>query len=276
MPAVLVLWLALAGFQNPPQAVQPSKPSEHFVQSHGIRLHYLDWGGSGEPLLLLTGFGTPADTFQPLAVGLREQFHVYALTRRGLPPSDEPQSGYELSTLVADIVAFLDARRLDQVHLVGHSLAGLEMTELATRYPKRVRSVVYLDAIADPASANRVLQDDPLKTAPASGSVWGQISRWWSQYSVDFSGVESPALAMVALQHQNPGVPPSASVELRARAETFWRTAVVPLQNRWIEEFRRQVPQARVVILQNAEHYFYIERAPEVLRELRLFYAGLR
>ena len=127
MPAVLGLWLALAGFQNPPQAAQPSKPSEHFVQSHGIKLHYLDWGGNGEPLLLLTGFGTPADTFQPLALGLREQFHVYALTRRGLTPSDEPQSGYELSMLVADIVAFLDARRLDQVHLVGHSLAGLEI-----------------------------------------------------------------------------------------------------------------------------------------------------
>jgi len=262
--------------QNPQLGIQPSKPSEHFVQSHGIKLHYLDWGGSGEPLLLLTGFGTPADTFQPLAIGLRERFHVYALTRRGLPPSDEPQSGYELSVLVADVVAFLDARGLDRVHLAGHSLAGLEMTELATRYPKRVRSVVYLDAIADPASANTVLQDDPLKTAPASGRVWGEISRWWSQHSVDFSRVKAPTLALVALQQQHPGVPPSASAELRARAETFWRTAVVPLQNRWIENFRREVPQARVVILKDAGHYFYIERAPEVLAEMRRFYAGPR
>ena len=77
---------------------------------------------------------------------------------------------------------------------------------------------------------------------------------------MDFSGVEAPALALVALQRQHPGVPPSASVELRARAETFWRTAVVPLQNRWIEEFRRQVPQARVVILQDAEHTLHRTR----------------
>ena len=275
MPALLVLWLTLTGFQNPSQAVQPSKPAEHFFQSNGIRLHSLDWGGSGEPLLCLTGFGTPADTFQDLAIGLRDKFHVYALTRRGLAPSDAPQAGYELSVLVADVVAFLDARGIDRIHLVGHSLAGLEMTELATRYPKRVLSVVYLDAIADPATANRVLQDDPLRTSPATGDVWSQISRWWSQYSVDFSGVKSPALALVAEQDQNPGIPPTASPELRARAEAFWRTAIIPLMNRWTENFRRDVPQARVVVLQGAEHYFYVERAPEVLTEVRRFYAGL-
>ena len=29
--------------------------SEHFVEANGIRLHYLDWGGQGEPLVFLTG-----------------------------------------------------------------------------------------------------------------------------------------------------------------------------------------------------------------------------
>ncbi len=117
---------------------------------------------------------------------------MYALTRRGFPPSQTPASGYELATLVADIMAFLDAKELPRVHLVGHSLAGLEMTEIASRWPGRVRSLVYLDAITDPATAHAVLLKDPLGTAPATGAVWTQISRWWNGYSVDFTGVEAP------------------------------------------------------------------------------------
>ena len=34
-----------------------------------------------------------------------------------------PATGYELETLVADIVAFLDARELPRVHLVGRAVA---------------------------------------------------------------------------------------------------------------------------------------------------------
>src|SRR5687767_4596159 len=112
MSAFMLAYLALAGVSGQTQSSRSF--SEHFVEASGIRLHYLDWGGQGEPVVFLTGFGTPAHTFNDLAVGLRDRFHVYALTRRGFPPSQTPASGYELATLVADIMAFLDAKKLQR------------------------------------------------------------------------------------------------------------------------------------------------------------------
>ena len=176
MAACLAWWLAVIFPRTTPTPRNGLAPQVQFVQANGVRLHYLDWGGTGEPLVFLTGFGTPADTFDALAVGLRDRFYVYALTRRGLAPSDEPATGYDLATLVADVIGFLDAKGLGRVHLVGHSLAGLEMTALATQWPRRVRSLVYLDAIADPKTANEVLQSDPLGTVPASGAVWNEVT----------------------------------------------------------------------------------------------------
>ncbi len=88
-------WLALAAVFG--QTESSRQFSEHFVEANGIQLHYLDWGGQGEPVVFLTGFGSPASTFNDLAVGLRDRFHVYALTRRGSPPSEVPASGYELA-----------------------------------------------------------------------------------------------------------------------------------------------------------------------------------
>ena len=150
------------------------------------------------------------------------------------------------------------------------------MTELATRWPTRVRSLVYLDAIADPKTANEALQSDPLRGSPASGVVWTQISRWWTQYSVDFSGVKAPTLALEAVNRINPGISLKTPPEVRARAEQYWTSTIVPLKNRWADRFRQQVPQARLVKLQDVSHYFYVERPADVLGEMNVFYSGLR
>ena len=93
--ALLAMTPALTSLSG--QASSTRSFSEHFVEANGIKLHYLDWGGRGDPVVFLTGFGTPAATFDDLAVGLRDRFHVYALTRRGLPPSATPAAGYELA-----------------------------------------------------------------------------------------------------------------------------------------------------------------------------------
>jgi pimeloyl-ACP methyl ester carboxylesterase len=274
MSAFVLACLALAGVSG--QTVSNRAFSEHFVEANGIKLHYLDWGGQGEPVVFLTGFGTPAESFNDLAVGLRDRFHAYALTRRGFPPSQTPASGYELATLVADIMAFLDAKELPSVHLVGHSLAGLELTQIASRWPRRVRSLVYLDGIANPATAYAVLQKDPLHSKPATGAVWTHISRWWNGYSVDFSGVKAPTLAISDIKERHPGIPADATVEMRERADAYWRTAAVPTQERWLAAFRREVPQARVITYRDASHYFYLDRSAEVLAEMKTFYSTLR
>jgi pimeloyl-ACP methyl ester carboxylesterase len=258
------------------QAPSPPPFSEHFVDANGIRLHYLDWGGQGEPLVFLTGFETPAHTFNDLAIGLRDRFHPYALTRRGFSPSGTPPEGYELSTLVADIKSFMDAKNLGRVHFVGHSIAGLEMTEIATRWPERVRSLVYLDASTDPATVHAAIQNDPLGSAPATGAVWTQISRWWNEYSVDFSGVKAPTLAINAINREHPGIPPDATPELRERANAYWRTTVVPVQESGLAKFRREVPQAKVINWEDADHYFYLDRGSDVLAELKKFYSTVQ
>jgi len=43
-------------------------------------------------------------------------------------------------------LAVMDALKLVRPVLAGHSLAGEELSSLATRYPERVAGVIYLDA----------------------------------------------------------------------------------------------------------------------------------
>ncbi|MBE0636193.1 alpha/beta hydrolase [Candidatus Bipolaricaulota bacterium] len=118
-----------------------------FVHVNGVRLHYLDWGGSGPALIFLAGYGNTPHFFNALARAFTDQFRILGLTRRAHGESEQPESGYDLDTLAADVVSFMDALDIDKATLAGHSFAGMEMATLAVKHPERLKKLVFLDAL---------------------------------------------------------------------------------------------------------------------------------
>ncbi|WP_134498113.1 alpha/beta fold hydrolase [Microvirga pakistanensis] len=120
-----------------------------FVEVNAITLHYLDWGGDGPVLVLVHGIGDNPHVFQDFATCLRADFRIIAYARRGHGRSDAPPGPYDGSMLTEDLHQLLDALGIQQAHLLGWSMGGNEITELAGRYPDRVGALVYLDAAYD-------------------------------------------------------------------------------------------------------------------------------
>ena len=154
-------------------------PTEAFLDSHGVKLHYLDWGGTGRPMVLLAGLGDTAHQYRGLAPRLTSRFRVVGLTRRGHGQSDRPDAGYDLGTLVEDIRSFLDTLGIERPVLVGHSFGGLEIALLAVRYPERVAAIVYLDALFPRLDPEPDLSGDPIwAVIPTGGpTVQDLVSR---------------------------------------------------------------------------------------------------
>lgn len=152
----------------PPPAPASAVPRSGFVTvTAGVRLHYLDWGGPGETILLLPGLYGTAEIFSEFAPRLTDRFRVLALSRRGHGRSDEPRTGYEPDSLVADLRAVLDSLHVQRAHLVGHSLAGVELTAFAGRHPERVLKLVYLDAAYDRQQAARLPRNPVAAAGPS-------------------------------------------------------------------------------------------------------------
>jgi pimeloyl-ACP methyl ester carboxylesterase len=139
---------------------------EGFVNLNGVKLHYLDWGGTGKALVLLTGLGATSKYYGGLAPKLTKRFKVLGLTRRGHGQSDRPAE-YNLDILVEDIRHFLDAMDIKQAILVGHSMAGFEMPLFAIRYPQRVEAIVFMDAIYPKMDSEPDFSDDPTNALPS-------------------------------------------------------------------------------------------------------------
>lgn len=124
-----------------------SPPAQSFVTvAPDVRLEVLDWGGSGRDLVLLAGGGNTAHVYASLAPKLAQHFHVYGITRRGSGQSSAPSSGYTAKQYGDDVVAVLDTLHLLKPVLVGHSIAGEEMSSVSKHHPGRVSALIYLDA----------------------------------------------------------------------------------------------------------------------------------
>ena len=137
---------------KPPYDTTPFKAETFVTVAPGIKLEVLDWGGSGETMVLLTGLGDNAHVYDYFAFQFTQFFHVVGITRRGWLPSSQPlpssplRTGYDVETRAADDIKVLDALGIKRAVFVGHSIAGSELSEIAIKYGSYVDKLVYLDA----------------------------------------------------------------------------------------------------------------------------------
>lgn len=142
---------------KPPYDTTPFKAEKFVTVAPGVKLEVLDWGGSGEAMVLLTGLGDNAHVYDYFAFQFTQFFHVVGITRRGWLPSSQPPpssplssnpsgTGYDVATRAADDIKVLDALGIKKAVFVGHSIAGSELSEIAIKYGSYVDKLVYVDA----------------------------------------------------------------------------------------------------------------------------------
>lgn len=116
----------------------------------GVKLEVLDWGGTGRNVILLAGSGNTAHIFADFAPRLLDFCHVYAITRRGFGLSSKPERGYSTPELAEDIWRVIESLKIVKPVLIGHSMAGSEMSFVGQKRSDLLSGIVYLDANGDP------------------------------------------------------------------------------------------------------------------------------
>lgn len=173
-------------------------PTQAFVQLPTVRLHYVDWQGDGEPIVLLPGGCQTAHVFGDLAPLLTQKFRVYALTPRGCGQSGAAADGYGIDRHIDDLIRFLDALGIEQAVFAGHSSGGGVVVRLANRYPRRVSRIVTFDIVysgvpeqfdgrMEQAIASKLGPQGPLslETHRANFQVW-ELGVWSGALEQDF------------------------------------------------------------------------------------------
>jgi pimeloyl-ACP methyl ester carboxylesterase len=120
------------------------------VDVSGLRLHYQEWRPAGsEPVgtfVLVHGLGSSCHIWDLVAPGLAAQYRVLALDQRGHGESEQPETGYDFDSIVADLNGFLTAVDAESpLVLVGHSWGASVVLHFAVEHPERCNGLVMVD-----------------------------------------------------------------------------------------------------------------------------------
>ena len=151
---------------------------EHMVAAARLSMHVVE-AGSGMPVLLLHGFPESSREFSAVMADLSRSARVIAPDLRGAGETDAPAKGYDVDTLIADVIALLDALGLDRVALVAHDWSALIGFELCLRHPDRVSHYV---AIAVPAPYIRM-------TPKLAAAMMRAMPHLWFQWAIATPGI---------------------------------------------------------------------------------------
>lgn len=153
--------------------------------SPSVSLEVVDWGGRGPELVFLTGIGHTAHVFDEFAPAFTDSFHVLGITRRGYGASSGQLPASNVDTLVADITAVLDTLNVSSVVLVGHSIAGEEMTRFGEVNGTRCAGLIYLDAAYDRTVNDALFKAHPIPAAPpmrsSDSSSVATVRAYWAR-----------------------------------------------------------------------------------------------
>jgi pimeloyl-ACP methyl ester carboxylesterase len=315
----LVVLIALSAIASHAQDKTDNTP--HTVQfvtvDKDVKLEVLDWGGTGRPMVFLAGLGNTAHVFDQFAPKFAAKYHVYGITRRGFGNSSKPAPtvpNYTADRLGDDVLAIIDVFKLDRPILVGHSIAGEELSSIGSRHPEKVSGLVYLEAAFPYAFYNHANTDwtlDMLEVrkhidAMQAGAVLEpqvvqDMSRSVEDLDKDMQELKKQ-LAMMKPPYPPPPPPVGLAIHFGEQKYTHIPVPILAIAacphnfdkapgspdakaamteddrvrcTAQADAFAAGVPTAHVVRFPNTDHYIFRSNEADVLREMNDFLAKL-
>jgi len=255
-----------------PALAQAGQAPGKLVKLNGINLHYQE-RGTGEPLLLLHGFGMCGDgDWGDHATELAKTNRVILVDLRGHGWSTNPSGAFTMRQSAEDIRALLDHLGLRQVRAMGISAGGMTLLHLATKYPDRVRAMAVIGATNYfPEQARAMMRGSGADTLPKEVLTMfgkcasrgdGQVRELLGQFlgfkdSHEDMNLTAPYLATIKAR----------TLIIHGDRDEFFPVAI-PV------EMYNAIPGSQLWIVPNGDHVpIYDKRMPEFLRGTTSFLA---
>lgn len=104
-------------------------------------------GGTGDPIIMLHGFGGSKDDWLRFAKYFTPEYRVILPDLPGFGDSTKlEKEEFGVMFQVEKVLEFARALQLDKFHLVGHSMGGNIAGNFAGAYPEMVKSLALIDA----------------------------------------------------------------------------------------------------------------------------------
>lgn len=256
---------------NPPAWGQSGPPGK-IASVNGIDIHYQE-RGTGEPLLLLHGFGGCATEWTPFAEVLAQDYRVISVDLRGHGWSTNPSGIFTMRKSAEDIAALLEKLGIAKTRAIGISAGGMTLLHLATKHTERIGAMVLIGASTHfPAETRHISAGSHYETLPppvqkffrdcAKRGGEAQVRHLLAQFRGFATSYEDMTFTPPTL-----GAIKARTLIVHGDRDEFFPVAI-PVA------MYGAIPGSKLWIVPDGEHVpIYGERMPEFLRVARRFLA---
>lgn len=153
--------------------------------------------GQGQPVILIPGLMSAPSVWQSTVDALKADHQLHLIHIAGFAgkapftsKNQQTEKGSLLQNVQQELLAYIDAKQLQQPVLIGHSLGGFLAFALASKAPEKVGPIVSVDGLPYLAP---VFTRDPA-TVPA------QMQTQATQISMQYGGMTQAQLSQAAAQ----------------------------------------------------------------------------
>jgi len=240
---------------------------------------YYEIHGDGEALLLIMGYGQYSAHWATMIPPFSREYRVISFDNRGTGRSGKPDIPYTMKMMADDAKGLLDAIGVDSAHVFGVSMGGMIAQELALNYPDKVKSLILgctlcggTKAILPTPEALSFLTGPEM--AKLSVEERARVAVPWlvSQEFIDKNPEAVELYVAITSKYPTPIHGFACQAQAIAFHDTYERlhqiTAptlvivgsadrIIPAENSGIIASR--IPNAELVVLENAGHGFFID-----------------
>ncbi|KUG15840.1 hydrolase, alpha/beta fold family [hydrocarbon metagenome] len=212
---------------TPVPAVSISGTPIRYADANGVRLAYREFG-SGEPLLMLNGFGATMDSFwnESFLGILATRHHVYIYDHRGMGYSTDNDAPPTMALYSDDAAALMSALGYDSMNVYGASMGSSIGQQLVIDHPERVRKLILESATYDVRIPETRLLFDLIQATALNVSQPSGVRReaeanlLWNGTYDELSGINKSVMLVVGTRDIL--TPQAVAVQIAGQIDGSW------------------------------------------------------
>src|SRR6266850_328496 len=239
----------LRKFEADGAAPLPAANDHGYVEHEGARIWYTTYG-SGSPVILLHGgLGHSGNWSYQVPALVRSGYRAVLIDSRGHGRSTRDTRPFSYELMASDVLAVMDALRLEKAGLVGWSDGACTALILAAKAPSRIAGVFFFGCNMDPSGVK------PIEASPTLNRCFSRHAKDYAQVSATPERFKDFVEAVTLMQQTQPNYSAYDLAKISVPVVIVQSEHDEFIKREHAEYLARSIPNAELVILNGVSHF---------------------